>query len=148
MKGRCIYVLLPTYSSLREAGPSFCLSYYEPIPPSASPTAIMGAPPPVRGCMRRPACLSSESPRRTLLGNWYSGIRGSRKFGLEDAHRQEDGQRYAQQPDGHYDPRCHPTHGLLALCHFASLLPALLKDVLRDHLRSDHNPNRNHHHLI
>src|SRR5215207_4456187 len=29
-------------SSLREAGPSFCLSYYEPIRPPASPIAIVG----------------------------------------------------------------------------------------------------------
>jgi hypothetical protein len=29
-------------SSLREAGPSFCLSYYEPIRPPVSPIAIVG----------------------------------------------------------------------------------------------------------
>jgi hypothetical protein len=38
----------------------------------------------------------------------------SRKSGLQEAHRQQDGQRDAQQPDSDYDRCCHPTHGLLA----------------------------------
>src|SRR5918998_5820951 len=71
-----------------------------------------------------------------------------RRPSLEDAQRQEDGQRHTQQPGRDDHHRRDPAHRLLALRHLASLLLALLEDFLRDHLRRQEDADGNDRHLV
>src|SRR5215216_849800 len=82
--------------------------------------------------------LFTGLPTRSVLGSWAS----------EEIKCQKDSQCAAQQPDSDDHYRRYATDWLLALCHFTGLLPALLQDVSRNHLRGDQNADGDHHHLI